>query len=197
MAAVVGELIAAGAVMLIRGTLNVSTIHISTRVATAGFEDVVRIQRINRRYAFDLDWRKPEPLVARRHTIGVAERIGPGGELIAELSDAELERVVAEVAELADGDEIDAVAIALLFSFVEPTHEIAIEQALRAARPELSVSRSSTVSPIWREYERTSTTLADAYVGPLMARYLEDLDAASSSCAWTSFRISLYQKSLW
>jgi N-methylhydantoinase A len=145
-------------------------------LTTAGFEDVARIQRINRRYAFDLTWRKPEALVRRRHVIGVVERIGPDGAVLQHLSEGEIERVASVVADLVERDEIDAVAICLLFSYVTDRHERALEDALRAALPTAPVSLSSAVSPIWREYERTSTTLADAYVRPVMTSYLRSIE---------------------
>jgi N-methylhydantoinase A len=147
-------------------------------VITAGFEDIPAIQRINRPFAFDLDWIKPRSLVARRHTVGVRERIGPDGELVAPLTDAEVDRVVAEIARLRAEEEIEAVAVSLLFSYVDDRHERRLASAIAEAVPGLPVSRSSEVSPVWREYERTSTTIADAYVRPLMEGYLSALDAA-------------------
>jgi N-methylhydantoinase A len=153
-------------------------------LTTAGFEDVPAIQRLNRRYAFDLGWQKPQPLVPRRRCLGVRERIGRNGAVREPLEAAETARVVAAVEELVAGSEVDAVAVCLLFSFSNPEHELALERALAAALPELPVSLSSRVSPLWREYERVSTTLADAYVRPLMTSYLADLeDRVASSGA--------------
>ncbi len=144
-------------------------------LTTAGFEDVSSIQRINRRYAFDLSWRKPAPLVRRRHTIGVRERIDSLGEIVEPLTEGEIERVLGLVDGLYSQGEIEAVALCLLFSYANPSHEIALERALVEAMPALPVSASSRVSPLWREYERMSTTVADAYVKPLMSSFLTDL----------------------
>ena len=144
-------------------------------LTTAGFEDVPVIQRINRRYAFDLGWQKPTPLVPRRRTVGVRERIGPNGIVHQPLDDEECARAVTAVEALVEQGEVEAVAVCLLFSFANAEHELALERELAARLPELPVSLSSRVSPLWREYERVSTTLADAYVRPLMASYLDDL----------------------
>jgi N-methylhydantoinase A len=145
-------------------------------LTTAGFEDVAFIQRLNRRWAFRLDWQKPEPLVLRRHIIGVRERIDSSGSVLEALDDSELERATGAVAALAAAGEIDAVAVCLLFSYLNDFHERKLADGLARSIPDLPVSVSSTVSPNWREYERVSTTLADAYVRPVMTRYVADLE---------------------
>jgi N-methylhydantoinase A len=145
-------------------------------LTTAGFEDVAFIQRLNRRWAFRLDWQKPEPLVLRRHIVGVRERIDSSGTVLAALNDSECARVTGEVAALAAAGEIDAVAVCLLFSYLNDIHERKLLDGLARSLPELPVSISSWVSPNWREYERVSTTLADAYVRPVMTSYLADLE---------------------
>jgi N-methylhydantoinase A len=146
-------------------------------LTTAGFEDVAFIQRLNRRWAFRLDWQKPEPLVLRRHIIGVRERIDSSGTVLEPLDARECERVTSEVAALAAAGEIDAVAVCLLFSYLNDIHEQKLAVGLAGSIRDLPVSVSSAVSPNWREYERVSTTLADAYVRPVMTRYLADLEA--------------------
>ncbi len=145
-------------------------------LTTAGFEDTAFIQRLNRRYAFTLDWQKPIPLVSRRHVIGVRERIDASGGVLQTLEPAECDRVVEEVSRRFAAGEVEVVAICLLFSYLNGSHERALAARLVDAIPGLPVSSSSVVSPIWREYERTSTTLADAYVRPLMSRYLTELE---------------------
>ena len=145
-------------------------------LTTAGFEDVAFIQRLNRRWAFRLDWQKPQPLVLRRHIIGVRERIDSSGTVLEALDDSELDRATGEVAALAAAGEIDAVAVCLLFSYLNDIHERKLAAGLARSIPDLPVSVSSAVSPIWREYERVSTTLADAYIRPVLTRYLADLE---------------------
>lgn len=149
-------------------------------LTTAGFEDIAFIQRLNRRYAFTLDWQKPTPLVSRRHVIGVRERIEASGEVLQALEPAECDRVVEEVSRRFAAGEIEVVAICLLFSYLNGSHEQALAARLTDAIPGLPVSSSNVVSPIWREYERTSTTLADAYVRPLMSRYLTELEVQAN-----------------
>jgi N-methylhydantoinase A len=144
-------------------------------LTTVGFEDVPYIQRRNRRYAFDLHWQKPKPLVRRRHCIGVAERIDAVGGIVEALTDDECVRVVAAVRRLVDEDAVEAVAVCLLFSYVNDAHERLLADCLAAELPDLPVSLSSSVSPIWREYERVSTVLADAYVKPIASQYLQSL----------------------
>jgi N-methylhydantoinase A len=145
-------------------------------LTTAGFEDITYIQRINRPHAYSLHWSKPKPLVRRRMIIGVDERIDAQGAVVKPLTEGECERVVAQVRTFVERDGVDAVALCLLFSYLNDSHERLLEARLAADLPELPVSRSSRISPIWREYERTSTVLADAFVRPLMTAYLQQLD---------------------
>jgi N-methylhydantoinase A len=145
-------------------------------LTTAGFEDLPYIQRINRPLAYSLQWRKPKPLVRRRMTVGVHERIDPSGAVVEPLTESECERVVALVRTLVERDGVEAVAICLLFSFLDDSHERALENRLAAELPTVPVSRSSRISPIWREYERMSTVLADAFVRPMLTAYLQQLE---------------------
>lgn len=180
--AALGEADVGGSRRVVHGTTVATNAVLERRggrvclLTTAGFEDVAFIQRINRRYAFDLDWRKPQPLVRRRDIVAVRERVAADGRVLEPLSAAECERVAALVAELARSEAIDAIAICLLFSFANDVHEQQLAGALAERLPQLPVSLSSRVSPLWREYERVSTTLADAYVRPLMEGYLDELD---------------------
>ena len=170
-----------GVARLVHGTTVTTNALLERRGArlclltTAGFEDVPFIQRLNRRYAYNLHWQKPVPLVKRRHTVGVQERVDHHGGVVDALSSTEVERAIAAVRRLVEADEVDAVAVCFLFAYVNDAHELAIERHLLETFPDLPVSISSRVSPLWREYERTSTVLADAYVKPLISTYLGDL----------------------
>ena len=144
-------------------------------LVTKGFEDVAYIQRINRPRAYDLLWQKPDPLVAKRHCYGISERIGSEGEILLPLTEDAVSAVVAHMKDIVSAGEIDAIAVCLLFSYANDAHEQLLGRRLREALPDTPVSVSSEVSPIWREYERTSTVLADAYIKPLMSRYFDDL----------------------
>jgi N-methylhydantoinase A len=147
-------------------------------LATRGTRDVIEIQRQWRHRLFDLELRKPEPLVPRRWRLEADERLAADGSVVAPLGAAEAERLAAEVAGLG----VEAVAVALLFSFLAPAHERALRDALRRHAPGVHVSLSSDVCPEFREYERTSTTVMNAYVMPkvdrLVARLERDLAAA-------------------
>jgi N-methylhydantoinase A len=147
-------------------------------VTTAGFEDVPFIQRIHRKFHYDLGWRKPEPLFERRDAVGVAERMTKEGQTLRPLDEAALEELGrALAARLADGDgRDDAVAVNLLFAYANPEHELRLGRFLAERFPGLPVSLSHQVAPIWREYERGSTVVADAFVKPLIGGFVEQLD---------------------
>jgi N-methylhydantoinase A len=145
-------------------------------VATAGFEDVLEIGRQDRPSLYRLCAPKPAPLVAAGDRLGARERIGPDGVTEA-LGDKEPGRIAAAVADM----DAESVAICLLFSYVDPDHERRIAAAIRERLPDLHVSASHEVLPRFREYERSSTTVIDAYLSPLLGRYLGSLaDAATS-----------------
>ncbi len=137
-------------------------------VATEGFTDVLLLARQDRASLYDLGRHHPAPLVARDHVVGACERIVPEGVHVA-LTDDAIAHVVARVQALA----ADVVAIALLHAYAEPEHERRLRDALEAAMPGTDVVISSDVFPEIREYERTATTVAEAYLRPGVAGYLE------------------------
>jgi len=141
-------------------------------ITTAGFEDVLFIQRANRRFNYDLRWQKPQPLARRRHCLGVRERIDHRGNVLLPLTMAECEHMAAEIQRLASVGQIDAIAICLLFAYVNPAHELALAAHLRASNPDLPVSLSHQLAPVWREYERANTTVVDAFIKPLVTSYV-------------------------
>src|ERR671910_2287945 len=149
-------------------------------VTTAGFEDVPHIQRMNRKHHFSLKWTKPKPLVERRNCLGVAERLDFHGRTLSPLTAEALEdlaeRVAGRIADYPDGDT--AIAVCLLFSYVNPAHELRLREFLEERFPGVPVSLSHQVAPIWREYERGSTVIADGYVRPIMQRYIAEAFAA-------------------
>jgi len=142
-------------------------------IATAGFSDVLEIARQDRPSLYRLCEQRPAPLAPAELRVAAAERIGPGG-VVAELREDEIERIRAEIESL----DPEAVAICLLFSYLDPDHERRIAERIRAEIPGLHVSASSEVLPRMREYERASTTVIDAYLAPLLSRYLERLAGA-------------------
>ena len=149
-------------------------------LTTDGFQDVPFIQRIDKKDPYDLQWQKPVPFVARRDCIGVRERVAAGGEVLAELTGDELERVAGLVAErLAEHGGAPArgaaLAVNLLFSYANPEHERRLAEFLRRRFPDLPVSAACAIAPMWREYERGSTAILDAYLRPRMSGWIEEL----------------------
>jgi N-methylhydantoinase A len=140
-------------------------------VTTAGFRDLLEIGRQIRPRMYDLKADYPPPLVPRERRFEIAERIGPHGEIIAPLEVAAIQAAVERVR--ASGAE--ACAVCLLFGFLNPAHERRIGAALREAMPALPLSLSSDVQPEFREFERFSTTVQNAYLQPLLSRYMRDL----------------------
>jgi N-methylhydantoinase A len=139
-------------------------------VATRGFADVLEVGRQNRPSLYHPCRGRPAPLVDPELRFEAEERIGPDG-VITELSDSEVERVVAELR----AARPESIAVCLLFAFSDPSHERLIAEALRKALPGVHVSASHEVLPAFREYERFSTTVIDAYLSPLLGRYLTRL----------------------
>ena len=122
----------------------------------------------NRFEQYDLNLKLPVPLVAREHRFTLNERIGPTGEVLLALQPSEVEQMVKTVL---SGD-FEAVAIGLMHSYANNSHEVQMAEALRAAAPELSISVSSVISPQMRELPRFNTVIANAYVRPQVANYL-------------------------
>jgi N-methylhydantoinase A len=145
-------------------------------VATEGFEDLLEIARQDRPFLYRLCAPKPRPLVAPGDRIGARERTGPR-EVLDPLPDDEPERI----AQALEAAGVDAVAICLLFAYADPGHEQRIARAVRERLPEAHVSVSHEVLPRFREYERCSTTVIDAYLSPLLGRYLADLAEAAAA----------------
>jgi N-methylhydantoinase A len=139
-------------------------------VTTEGFRDVLEIGRQVRPDLYDLTRDRPPSLVPRELRFTVRERTGPGGEL-EPLDEDGLEEVASELLE----SDVDAVAVCLLFAFLHPEHERRVGEVLRESLPDVHVSLSSEVLPEFREYERFSTTAADAYLGPKLGAYLRRL----------------------
>ena len=157
-------------------------------LTTAGFEDVLEFRRMDRTGIldpYDLQLRFPQPLVPRRRRLGVRERVGLGGEIVTALTGEEIARVVEAIAAL----DVDAVAIALLWAFENPVHEVALRDAITATSPNLFVTCSHQIDPTMMEYERTSTTVVNAYLGPLIERYFDRVAAGVAQTAGPEPRI--------
>jgi N-methylhydantoinase A len=141
-------------------------------VATAGFEDVIEIGRHNRRDVYGLRPSPPPVLIPRDRRLGIAERIAASGAVELAPDEAAIAALVARLAAL----EAETVAIALINAFVNPAHEHRLRDAIAAALPGLPVAISSEISPEIREYERSSTTVLNALLMPVVRSYLRRLD---------------------
>jgi N-methylhydantoinase A len=152
-------------------------------LATAGHGDALSMMRGNGRTAgvapdqvFSVHGTdKPEPLVERRHVLEVSERVTAGGGVLAPL---DVDRVREQIRALLADENVDAVAIALLWSFRNPAHEQRLRELVNELAPELYVSISSETAPRQGEYERTVATVLNSYVGPASSRYLAELAGA-------------------
>src|SRR4051794_8867475 len=139
-------------------------------VTTEGFRDVIEIARQTRPSLYDLTRRPPDPLVPRDLRFTIRERVDPAGEA-APLDEVSVRATIAELRRA----DVESVAVCFLFSFLDPAHERRVGELLQSALPGVRISLSSDVLPEFREYERFSTTTADAYLAPRLDGYLERL----------------------
>jgi len=165
---------------LVHGTTVATNAIVQRRTAkvglltTAGFKDVLAIGTQLRPSLYDMQKPKPAPLVPAELRLEVDERIGPQGEVIRPLSEEDVERAARTFAEAG----VEAVAVAFLFSFVDPRHEERAAELLEQHLPGVPVTLSSRVAPEFREYQRTSTTTINASLLPLAGAYVQRLNDA-------------------
>ncbi len=195
--AAVGELAGGDAVAdVVHGT-TVATNAVLERhgarlalVTTEGFRDVLELRRMRTPHLYDSFWTKPPSLVPRRDRFEIAERMAADGRVVKPLDEGEARALAGRLA--ATG--VEAVAVCLLHAHLYPTHEERLGAILRAALPGIPVSLSSEVSREQQEYERTATTVVNAYIAPLMGRYVADLrdglDAAGVAAPLTVLQSS-------
>jgi N-methylhydantoinase A len=163
---------------IVHGTTLVTNALIERRGArtalltTEGFRDAIAIGTEHRYDMYDIFIEKPEPLVPRSLRYGVSERSLDDGSVAVELDEKQVRSISAELKER----EVGAVAVSFLHGFRNPAHEQRVAEILAEEAPEITVSLSSEVSPEIREYERTSTTVCNVYVRPLVERYLQRLE---------------------
>lgn len=143
-------------------------------VTTAGFRDVLELRRVRMPHLYDLFWEKPLPLVERFLRLELGERMSASGEVLRPLDDDEVRALAARLREL----DVESVAVCLLHAHRHPEHEERAGAILRAELPDVAVSLSSEVIREQQEYERTAAAVVNAYVRPLMGRYVGDLRSA-------------------
>ena len=144
-------------------------------VTTRGFRDILELRRSARADLYDLFQDAPAVLIPRRRRFEITERIGADGAVVTPLAEGEVDGIIAKL----KAARVEAVAVSLLFSFLNPEHERRLGQRLREGLPGVPVYISSEVLPEIREFERSSTTAVCAYVGPILASYLDRLEAAT------------------
>ncbi|MDR7418417.1 MAG: hydantoinase/oxoprolinase family protein [Armatimonadota bacterium] len=162
---------------------------VTALLTTAGFRDVIAIQRQAKQRLFDLFYKHPEPLVPRHRVLEVSEKIGPDGSVRQPLS---LDGLLDRLDRLIQEDGIESVAVCLLHAYANPEHEVAVERAIAARFPGLHVSLSSDVLPRFREYERASTVVMSAYTRPVVDRYLGSLEQRLAEAGFRG-RLSIIQ----
>ena len=142
-------------------------------ITTKGFRDELEIRRLARPGVYDIEWRRTPPLIPRRRRLEVTERFLVNGEEDIELDEDELQEVIASFAQM----KVEAIAVCFLHSFTNPAHEQRAVEIVRKCLPDVKVCASYEVLPEIREYERTSTTALNAYLMPVVNRYLDKLEA--------------------
>lgn len=163
---------------IIHGTTLVANSLIERRgartalITTAGFRDVLELGREARYDLYDLNLERPEPLVPRPLRFEIRERIRADGSVLEPLDIADARKLAGRLKQLG----VESVAIVLLHSYANPLHEQMLAEITRAEAPGIDVTLSRDVAPEWREYERASTAAANAFVRPLVRRYLAHLE---------------------
>ena len=140
-------------------------------VCTKGFTDIIFIQRMNRKHHYDLKWDKPKLPLERRHCFDIDERVNYKGEVLKDLDDKD----VVKLAKIIKKEKIESVAVCCLFSYLFAGHEIRIREIFKNLLPNVKISLSHEVFPRWREYERASTTIIDAFLKPSVSAYVKNL----------------------
>ena len=140
-------------------------------ITTRGFRDVLEIRNLRMPRLYDMSWTKPVPLVERRWRVEVDERVNAQGEIETPLDEASVERAV----EFLVAEGVEAIAVCLLHSYLNPAHELRIKEIAARLAPDTTLCLSAEVLPVINEYERSSTTVINAYVRPIVERYLNRL----------------------
>ncbi|HEY0184204.1 MAG TPA: hydantoinase/oxoprolinase family protein [Rhodopila sp.] len=142
-------------------------------ITTRGFRDILEIRDLRMPVLYDIGWTKPRALVERRLRLEVTEKMRPDGSVAVPLDATSLEPVIA----MLRSENVVSVAICLLHSYANPAHERDVAQTVRDALPDIAISVSSDILPEIKEYPRTSTTVINAYVQPVVRAYITALDA--------------------
>lgn len=145
-------------------------------IVTDGFKDMYEIGRANRPEMYNIQYRQPEPLIKRRHVYEAKERTLVDGTIEKPIDENNLDQVIKEISE----KNYDSVSVCLLHSYKYPEHEKKVKEKIKQQLPNMSVSLSHEVVREWREYERTSTTVINAYIAPIVEEYLKEFETEIS-----------------
>lgn len=140
-------------------------------ITTEGFRDVLEIMRTDRASGYDLGWRKPSPYVPRRLRLEVRERVLVNGTVEQTLDEDHARAVIGQLRR----NGVEAIAVCLLHAYANPAHEQRLAELIQQEAPGIAVSLSSAVNAEFREFERTNTVVVDAYIKPIMVRYIRRL----------------------
>ena len=151
-------------------------------IGTKGFRDVLEIRNLRMPRLYDLNWEKPAPLVERYLRLVVDERINTKGEIVNALDISEAEAVIDRFL----GEDVEVIAISLINSFANPKHEQILKEIIQRKAPDLPVCISFDVLPEIKEYERTSTTVINAYLLPIVSHYLKNLQSEFADASITA-----------
>ena len=160
-------------------------------VTTKGFRDLLEIGRQVRPKIYDLQEDAPAPLALRQNRLEISERTGADGEIVLPLKDSDLDALIKQLRNMND---VESIAVCLLFSFLNSTNEQKVAKALHLAFPDKFVSVSSDVQPEFREYERFSTTVINAFLQPEVSRYMDKLEGAIKDVA-PNAKLGIFQSS--
>ena len=156
-------------------------------ITTKGFRDVLEIQRANRPDMYNLFYQKPKPFVPRRFRFEVRERVNFRGEILQPL----VEEDVVKAVEACKAAGIEAIAVCYIHAYANPTHERRTREIIEELLPGIPVTLSHEITQEWREYERTNTTVMNAYVQPAAALYLSTLDHELTARGLTSTKYAM------
>jgi N-methylhydantoinase A len=162
-----GTTVATNAILESRGA-------VTALITTRGFRDVLELGRLRRPRLYDIDWEKPRPLVPRERRLELDQRILASGEILRPAATEDIAELVAEIRSA----QAESVAVCLINGYAAPEEERRVADAIRRTLPDRFVTASVDISPEMREYERTSTAVVNSYVGPVVRRYMADLDTA-------------------
>ena len=143
-------------------------------ITTKGFRDVLEIRTLRMPRLYDLSWTKPPPLIERHLRVEVDERVNARGEVERPLTEADAARAIGKLVD----EGVEAIAVCLIHSYLNPVHEQLIKRVAARVAPDVTLCISAEVLPEIREYERTSTTVINAYVRPIVEKYLSSAELA-------------------